>query len=292
MNENQERLSELIPLKGTLVLVIATKDGLFIAADKRITNTVTSATSTKTKIIRLNSKTAFTVTHAGTFHLVDMASGKYLGKAFDADDVITNYCQRNNFDNSTQFWDGLKQELTTQFINGIGKVPYNERPETDPPSHGLFEVNFFYIDQNGIMGITNTMFCYKKNNSPSTGVTANQDHPAVNFKQVIPYVAGDDSIYLKIKDENNEEYNDIRNDESVKRLLLEKPEVGTVTIEEAKAFCRKIIQVTSEKTDKVGSTYDFALIDSNNGFKWVPQTTQSKTKEQKNQGKKKKKKRR
>lgn len=46
------------------------------------------------------------------FHSIDKSSGEYKGKAFDSDDIVLDYWQKDVFDNSTRFWEGLKKELS------------------------------------------------------------------------------------------------------------------------------------------------------------------------------------
>ena len=265
-------MSKSFGIRGTIVVAVATKEGLLIAADRRTSDPLNGVLDNKTKIIRLLRTAAFSSTGTSRFHFRDIASGEDRGKAFDADEIVANYFYNINFENTDEFWKGLTRTLRNDFKGFLSHMAYDTWPESGDIAHnnGLFQLVFLYVDENGVIGITDLQFCYIKGQSPTIKFMKGQ-YPSENFNRVDPYIAGNIDVFFHVRDGTGERFDEMRNDQSVMRLWKGRPDVETVSVEEAEAFCRKLIKVTSECDSFVGQTYDAAILNHTDGFRWLSQ---------------------
>jgi hypothetical protein len=265
-------MSKSFAIRGTIVAAVATKEGLLIAADRRTSDQVHGVLDNKTKIIRLLRTTAFSSTGTSKFHFMDRASGEDRGKAFDADEIVANYFDNINFENTDDFWKGLTRTLRNDFKGFLSHIAYDDWPESGDIAHNneVFQLVFLYVDENGVIGITDIQFCYIKGQPPTIKFMKGQ-YASENFKRVDPYVAGNTNVFFEVRDGTDGRFDDIRTDQSVMRLWKGLPDVETVSVEEAETFCRKLIKATSECDLFVGPTYDAAILNHQDEFRWLSQ---------------------
>lgn len=264
-------MSKSFAIRGTIVVAVATKEGLLIAADRRTSDPVYGILDNKTKIIRLLRTAAFSSTGTSRFHFRDKASGEDQGNAFDADEIVANYFYNINFENTDDFWRGLTRTLRNDFEDFLDHMAYDNWPESGDIAHhnGLFQLVFFYVDKNSVIS-TDIEFGYLKGKPPTIRFRKGH-YPPESFKRVDPYVAGNIDVFFQVRDGTDERFDEMRNDQSVMRLWKGRPDVATVSVEDAEAFCQKLIKVTSECDSFVGQTYDAAILNRKDGFRWLSQ---------------------
>lgn len=270
---------EQLNVSGTLIVGLATKEGLLICADKRTYDPLRGALDTEVKIVELTPTAVFAWTGIPVFYeiLSDRTPDQpSLRVAFSAVDVVKGYFLNNRFSNTNDFWRGLSLALKEQFEKFLYAWPFTSWPETgNPPDNALFQLAFFYTDSANVPGAVLIRLCYEKSIPPSIS-TSKSEIQRSSFTEVRPIILGDTAVYDEVLSGKDKRFDDIRHDKLMSRFLTDRPPIQTVSVNAALDFARKFIKTTSERAHliestpfHVGPTTDCGLLGYKNGFKWL-----------------------
>ncbi|MBI4258865.1 MAG: hypothetical protein HY619_07905 [Thaumarchaeota archaeon] len=264
---------------GTLVVALATEDGLVVCADKRTYDYMRGDLDNAVKIRKLGPAALLSSTGSPTFY--DIVTNRLSGQqslrlAFDADAVAAEYFVTHEFNNSEPFWKGLAGRLVSAFQAYVGARPFAYWPETgNPPDNALFQLAIFFLDDSKHLQATFVRFGYIKVSPPSITVSAIHELPTT-FERVKPMVLGNLAVWEELKLGDDKRFNDIRSEAQLMRFVRDKPAVNTVTTNAALTFAHRLITVTSQRTHllenttfHVGPTTDCALLSKRDGFQWL-----------------------
>jgi hypothetical protein len=277
-DHRSEQHSAILAPKGTLVVALATKDGLVVCADKRTYDWMRGDLDNEVKIRNLG--TATLISSTGLVKFYDILTNRVNGQqslrlGFDANAVATEYFETHGFDNSESFWKGFTEYLSSAFQAYIGARPFAHWPETgDPPDNALFQLAIFFLDALKQPDAVYVRFGYIKSNPPPISVSYFRESANI-FQEVKPVVLGSVTVWKELETGRDERFNDIRTETQLMRFVRDRPLVNTVTIQAGLTFARRLITVTSQRTQlientnsHVGTTNDCALLSKHDGFQW------------------------
>lgn len=273
-----EQHTAILAPKGTLVVALATKDGLVVCADKRTYDWMRGDLDNEVKIRNLGIATLISSTGFVKFYdvLTNRVNGQQsLRLGFDANAVATEYFETHEFDNSEVFWKGLTENLSSAFHAYITARPFADWPDTgDPPDNALFQLAIFFLDVFKRPDAVYVRFRYTKANPPTIAVTYFRESVNI-FEEVKPVVLGNVTVWKELESGRDERFNDIRAETQLMHFVKDRPLVNTISIQAGLTFARRLITVTSQRAQlikdtksHVGSTNDCALLSKHDGFQW------------------------
>lgn len=242
-------------LSGTLVIGVPVSNGLVVCADKRLyNNEAKTFTDDYVKIRKAGDYALFAATHTIGFY-----DRKNQRMGFNAFDTTEKYLSANQFAATPKFWNGLKQQITTDLRAYFATQKAADLPATDTANNGLlFNLIFYSIDGNRRLSHTLRVF-YRKAQTPVVFIS----EPI--FEVVTsPQLSGKGRDVMKFLATNSAAASDpaiLRFDERIFRP-------DQTTPEQAEAFSAKLIDLTSKNVPlaRVSATYDCASIDRTNGY--------------------------
>lgn len=266
-------------VRGTLVVALATKQGLLVCADRRTYDPVRGDLDDTEKITQIGNRAAFASTGIPTFYKLltnSLTQQTTLVPGFLADSVAQSFFQKNGFTDSETSWQGLARELVQSFESFLRSTPYKFWPETgNPPDNALFQLGVFFLDEDGRAHASYVRFTYIKSPVPVINVFKSVE-PDASFIRVRPIALGNIAVFTELREGVDKRFDDVRREHLLKRFMREGPEVKQVSLTDAERFARRVIRLTSERTHllesstfHVGPTTDVALLDPKKGFRWV-----------------------
>lgn len=260
--------------QGTLVVSIPTVDGLVICADKRSYDSVRGDLDNNQKIIQIDKYSSFVITGTPLY-----LSKKNYDTLFSAEKVILDYLKFHSIDEENII-ESLGQHICYIFDNFIKKQKFEEWPLSDEESnYELFQVCFFTFSK--------TYNCFKY---PAFKFIYQKKYPEpiLAFQPLIyrnedstlitPLIFGNLKVYNKIKTENDFRFKVYKDEPLIKKFLLNNTTKVSVTLDETIKFCKlffyinyKMTPLIDNSNHHIGPTVDMALINPQNGFKWIYQ---------------------
>ena len=245
-------------LKGTLVVAVPVKEGLVVCSDTRLYNDQAKTfTDTFVKIHKVDQTTLFVATN--TVGFLDKSSGKM---SFDVFELTSNYVERHGFSPTSGFWNGLKSEIRDQLRSYLRQQKFEDLPETDVKNNRLlFNLVFYTVVEGRSRSYTIRVF-YEKARTPVIDISGPASElvrtPKLSGKgrDVMRFIDGDPSL---------------RSDPSILRFDQTNFDIQRITIADAVEFARRLFFVTNTNVPaaRVSATYDCAMLDYQNGFRWI-----------------------
>ena len=258
----QHKLSS--PVGGTLVVAVPVQQGLVVCSDKRLYNdTAGTYRDDYVKIHQVGQNALFVATHTTGF--LNKATGKM---DFDIFDVTSRYVAQHPFVPDQHFWDGLKKDIHDQLVQYLSKLSYVDQPETDIANNKLlFNLVFYSVAGSTAHSYSMSVF-YEKARTPIIFT------PGVVSETVrTPKLLGkgkDMMVYLSNSASLSRDPSILRFDES-------NFSVTRTSVADAVDFAKQLFVMTNTALPKaeVSATYDCALLDNQNGFRWLTETGQT-----------------
>ncbi|HEY2867132.1 MAG TPA: hypothetical protein VGJ02_08570 [Pyrinomonadaceae bacterium] len=248
---------------GTLVVAVPVQQGLVVCSDKRLYNdTAGTYRDDFVKIHQVGRSALFVATHTTGF--LNKTTGKM---DFDIFEITSRYVAQHSFVPDQRFWDGLKMEIHDQLTQYLSKLRYEDQPETDTANNKLlFNLVFYSIEGNAARSYSMSVF-YEKARTPiifTPGVvteTVRTPKLTGKGKDVMAYLSGSPSL---------------SRDPSILRFDESNFKIAQTSIFDAVDFAKKLFVLTSTALPQaeVSATYDCALLDYQNGFRWLTETGQ------------------
>jgi hypothetical protein len=257
---------------GTLIIATPTKEGLFIAADKRSYDKINGDTDTTVKIIQIGRFTAFTVTGNPTF--LSVPNFKVL---FSARNVVESLgVGDGNIDSESLRPFGDK--LIKEFQNYILSNPSNLWPDkSDPPDATIFTVEFFQFNEVAKKyRISFIRFHYKKQLPyPEVSLNIYDVLPkAFLHSNIIPF--GKTNVYNEVLSGKNKKFNFLCNNPVINFFIIDTLNQKLVSLNQAEDFskyfiyqCSVLTPLIDQSPNHIGTTMDLAIIRPKTGFSWI-----------------------
>jgi hypothetical protein len=186
---------------------------------------------------------------------------------FDVFDVTARYVARHEFSPTSSFWNGLKSEIRDQLRAYLRQQKFEELPETDVQNNKLLFNLVFYTAMQGRSRSYTIRVFYEKARTPvidlSGPVSELVRTPKLSGK-------GRDVMNVVAQDPN------LQRDPSILRFDQANFDIEKITIVDAVEFARRLFFVTNTNVPaaRVSATYDCALLDYQNGFRWISDSEQ------------------
>jgi len=270
--------------RGTLGIVIITRQGIVFAADSRSAKADGTFDDTADKVFRLSDKAACTV--AGIVALQHQIFGEMMG--FDFPKAIEEYSRNTVAPGSSPMslmaeW--LGRRLTRDLPLGFAFAT------ADPYADGGPIATVVIAGYSDVLMVKNPfMEAYKLalvvatqvGPGPSVRVTASEPTivrrywgPDIKRAPFALFTNGNAQVVLAIFESDNEAVQASRNIPAIARFLAlrGKGELDSMTLDEAtalaEALVRESIRVAGPRLG-IGGQIDIAQITEDNGFRWVP----------------------
>jgi hypothetical protein len=257
-------------LSATLVVSIASREGLVVVADKRTNDPIRGDLDSAIKISPLGRFSALSVT--GTPDFLDPFTFK---PNWSLDSIIREYYGNADPEIPESFPE-LARKITRSFASFVSTTRPGAIPNGNPPDNTLALAAFFLGPKDGCLPSVSWMrLHYVSSHStlaqPNINVSGSQDRGYLNSSAA--QVFGNAAVINELKEGTDLRFNDLREDKRIRKFLLEQPSI--VSSKEALDFARFLIKVTSERLHlidnsrfHVGPSVDCAIIGAD-GFQWV-----------------------
>lgn len=243
---------------GTLVVAVPVQDGLVTCSDKRLYNEFThSFTDDFVKIHPAGTNALFVATHTTGFF--DAKSGKM---AFDVFDLTANYVSQRGFSSTDAFWDGLKKQIRDRLLAYLSQRKFADWPSTDLANNKLlFNLVFYAIDGRKARSYSISVF-YEKAVTPVIFIP-NVVREEVKTPKLLG--KGKDVIGLLSRDPK------LSRDPSILRFDQYNFDALRTTTADAGDFAGKLFLLANTRSPQaqVSKTYTCALLDYQDGFRWL-----------------------
>ena len=245
-------------LGGTLVVAVPVQQGLVVCSDKRLYNETTDTfRDNYVKIHKVNDKALFVATHTTGF--LNDKTGKM---AFDIFDVTQNYVSRHEFNPSTEYWNGLRNEIRIKLLSYLSRLSFGELPETDIANNRLlFNLVFFAVDGQTDRSYSMSVF-YEKAKTPIVDV-AGVISEIVRTPKLLG--KGKDVIDLFARDTS------LASDPSILKFDQTHFNVGRTSTGDAVSFANRLFTLTNAELPQaeVSAIHDCALLSNAGNFSWI-----------------------
>ena len=264
-----------LPSSGTLVIIVPTRDGFVIAADRRTNDVVRGDLDTTLKIKRVGQFTALTITGNSTF--LDRATMKV---RYDAEEIAVNVLGADDLTGTlSKYWTPLAMSLTDKFKQYLSNYPLSQWPPAMDtfPDNALFQMEVVHYDRRAKqMTVNNLVVLYRPALGtpwvePSVG-----EYPPEKLRDSEPMAFGNVKAYLELSDGHDRRFDKWRKQRSIRKLLGKHVPANHVSKRDALKFCQQMIRASAEilplidtSPNHVGTTMDVALLSSGAGFGWL-----------------------
>lgn len=251
--------------KGSLVVIVPSEEGLVICADKRGYSGNKGVEDNQTKLFKIDTETAFSVT--GNIAIYNKSGTKFL---FNSIDIVKRYTSSRRFEDTNSYWKGLAQALEKDFANYLKNTKFEERLKDFPEkNYELFQVVFFNINKSKEFKIPLITYTYKKGNPIDRSSITNVNMDYVSFDK--PFVVtGSTETVKELLSGNKEEFNSLREYNLLKPFLTNTIKKGQAKIRNAADFAKKIIEISSKNTPLyISPDCDCAILDYKTGYREI-----------------------
>jgi hypothetical protein len=250
-------------LGGTLVIAVPVSEGLVVCSDKRLSN-VDAGTSkdSAVKIRKVGNNALFVATNTVAFY-----DRKTRTNAFDAFETSSNYASRNAFTDGPAFWSGLKKEINDDLQKYFKARKFAEWPESDKANNNLlFNLIFYSVADNRLWSHSLKVF-YEKKRTPVIFIP-----DPVREEVRTPKLSGKGRELMQYLARNPT----AASDPTILRFDETRFNIQQTSTADAVNFARKLFSITSINLPKaqVSSTFDCAILDRSNGFRWLNTSVQ------------------
>ena len=253
------------PMSATLIVFAPYRGGAAVCADRRTFDRVRGDRDDKIKVFRIDPRTAYVAT--GSMRFVNPVN---FTESWNVDRVVQDFYSTRSFTGAAM--NDLFSAVDNSFRSYLSRIPKTSWPSA-PNSFddGLFLVMFFRVRPNGAIEASGFRFLYS--NMPSLSTQASLIHPAQQQAMGLGNIA----VWNELASGTDSRFASFRNEDLIRRYVIEKWSSSTLTVEDAVKFARRMIVITSEytnllesSTNHVGPTSDCVQLDSKSGFNWVP----------------------
>jgi len=251
--------------KGTLVLIVPCDEGILVCADKRIYRPSSGNDDNFEKIIKVDTYNGFAIVGAPIVWRNKI-------KIFDVFNYLNERLRKEKISDSTAFWNNLMSSIRSEYINSVLNAPYSDWPESQYPQKNyiLFEVVFFHYDDRNNPKMSLLQFRYIKQMNPIVEVNVYDLSVKGSFSAF-----GSGHVILELQNGNKTEFDYLRNDPRLNKILKNKVAATELNLEDAIYFCTQMIMAShnmynlvSEIDAHIGPTYDLLLL-GRNGLKYL-----------------------
>lgn len=251
--------------KGTLILIVPCEEGILVCADKRIYRPSSGNDDNFEKIIKVDTYNGFAIVGAPIVWRNKI-------KIFDVFDLLKEILRKEKISDSTVFWNNLMNSIKSEYINSVLNAPYIDWPESEFPQKNyiLFEVIFFHYDDQDKPKMSLLQFRYIKQINPIVEVNVFDLSVKGSFSAF-----GSGHVILELQNGNKTEFDYLRNDSKLNKVLKNKVVATELNLEDAIYFCTQMIMAShimynlvSEIDAHIGPTYDLLLL-GRNGLKFL-----------------------
>jgi hypothetical protein len=265
--------SRPFPTPGTLVVIVPTRDGIVIGADRRTNDEVRGDLDTTLKIRKLGQFTSATATGNPTWD--DRAT---LRTMYDVRDIAETFFRDRDLSGSlSELWRPLAVSLVEEFKLYLANYPFSQWPVAhDTPDNALFQLEVVhYNQQDKQFSLNNIVVLYRPQlGSPWMEVTNSEASPD-QLRDSEPMTFGNRAAYLELKDGHDKRFDRWRKNKNIKKLLSQHIPASRVSKQDALEFCRELIHASAEilplidvSPNHVGFQIDVAMV-STRGFIWI-----------------------
>ena len=221
-----------VPSGGTQIVSVTTKDGWVVCGDKRLYDVIRGDRDVAQKVRNAGNVAIFDATGASI--IADISEGD----VFNAEDVVDRFLSNEKFVDEPGFWQNLLTYLTGTLKETLRIHPLSRHGGVDTS----FLLQFYWIDTDGTLVTLNSRVDY----SDSENIRIEQTAYRSGDEFASSGFAGEKFLYEEIVSGTNPEFDDLRRDKQIRRLL-ERPKKMDVTSMDAVAFARRFIRLASER---------------------------------------------
>lgn len=246
--------------RGTLVLIIPCRDGILICADKRMYRPSVGIDDNFSKVIKLNNFNGYAIIGAPIVWRNKI-------KIFDVFDLLNEKLKEEAISDKDDFWNDLMYEVRIKFINTVLNAPYNDWPNSEYPQNNyiLFQVIFFHTDDQKIPKMSLLQFRYIKNINPLVEINVYDLSVKGSFSAF-----GANHVIMELQNGNNKEFDILRNDPKLSKILKNQVLAQDLSLEDAIYFGKNMItyshkmyKLVSDIDGHIGPTCDLFLFNKN-----------------------------
>jgi hypothetical protein len=264
-----------LPKSGTLVIIVPTKDGFVIAADRRTNDSVRGDLDITLKIGRVGQFTAITVTGDSTW--LDRATMKV---RYDAVEIAEDILSADDLTGAlSQYWTPLAMSLTGKFKQYLSSYPLSQWPPAMDtlPDNALFQMQVIHYDLRARqMTVSNLVVLYRPQFGNPWVQASIGDYVPEQLRDSEPMAFGNIKAYVELRDGHDRRFAKWRKERSIRKLLGKHIPANRVSKRDALMFCQQMIRASAEvlplidtSPNHVGTTMDVALLSSGTGFGWL-----------------------
>lgn len=251
--------------KGSLLVIVPSKEGLVVCADKRGYSGNKGVEDNQKKLFKINSENAFSIT--GNVAVYNKSG---TGHLFNSVDITKQYTSSTNFDATETCLNGLGEELKKGFNAYLNSMKFEDRPDDDPQKdYEFLQVIFFNISKLKESQIPVIRFKYQKGNLVNrTSVT---DFKVTPMNLAMAFTAtGRTEIIAELLSGNKKDFDALRADTLLKPFLTNSIKKEQVKITDAVNFAKKIMEVSSKNIPLyISPDCDCAILDYKTGYREI-----------------------
>jgi hypothetical protein len=261
-------------VSGTLVVIVPTRDGFVIAADRRTTDQVRGHLDSTLKVRKIGKYTV--VASIGSS---EWADGTTLKTSYSADDIAEEFLGSKDLNGGmSDYWDPLASVLVERFEHNLAKYPISEGPSAhDSLDNSLFQLLVVHYDQRAKETTVNRLVVLYRPTLGTPWMQVNlRGYSQGDLLDSEPMAFGNVAAYLELRDGHDGRFDGWRSDRPIKKLLGRHVPKNRASKDDAKRFCRDIINASAEmlplidsSPSNVGLTVDIGLVSQKSGFRWL-----------------------
>jgi len=260
-----------IPTHGTLALLLPTKEGIVVCADRMEWNRVEGAKDAD-KIFALNDEVGFVVVGAAGLSVPNLGT---LKPVFSLSECVKKFYTQHHFRDNASDWSEL-----THFLKKSFETAYRENNATIETSPGAVDDVVWEVD-----------FLYSTGRSPAVKQILYRlgGQTRVTSLSETPYIAGQTAVALRIlrpTQLSDNRFSDLRGDANIARAWRSSAPgyPRDVTVEDALILGYTFIRASAERMqfisndpNLVGPICDCAIVRKGSGFRWLHRMVDTRT---------------
>jgi hypothetical protein len=261
--------TRLVDAHGTLIVIIPTRDGLVIGADRRTNDAVHHDRDNALKIRTVGRYTTVSAVGQPTFFDRSMPDLPL----YDAPTIARDYlASRNLAGLLQQHMEPLAKTLIEKLQDYLRLYPPGalEQQENDI----LFNMIFGHmVETSGPYEVTVLSIGYRPDIPAPTFPYRTYDEALLDAR---PIIHGNIKAWEVLAKTSDPRFAKWRNDPAISRLNGRPRAIASVSAEEGLAYCRAMIRATSEilplvdtSVNHVGRTVDIGILLKRSGFRWL-----------------------
>jgi hypothetical protein len=256
-----------IEITGTLIIVTLCQNGVLICADQGgFINDESGAPQLVSRVEKKVFRLAPNIVSTGCGSIKFLDANNNFAEVFNAFEVVGDYFNKRDFENTEVFWKTLEDELKETFNQKlIAGRRIDEWPPEDPEDDKiLMTLVFFFINGAGEICLTELPFRYVRQVPLDTSI--NRDTPW--FKGLV-YAKGHTALLARLRD-GNRSLRDISSVPLVRMFLSERTDPQTIGLQDAFEFSRIVMNASEERLPEPRASSEFKCEILVGSFRFLP----------------------